>query len=138
MKRFMILALVFAAFIAAAGAGYCAEDPSKVKETTVAKTVTGIATGVSPKFIAVEYGASLKDGAALEMAFNVDREVRIKNKRSLKDIGMGDTVTVDYDEITKTNLEGKVLSSRRVARSVSFIRPAPKEVESEVLGAESE
>ncbi len=98
------------------------------KEVVVRKEITGTISGMSPSFLAVTFGKGEADGAALEMAFNVGKDVRVAHKNSMKEIGFGDTVTVTYDEITKTTDEGRTLTRREI-RMVTFVKAAPKSPE---------
>lgn len=93
------------------------------KTVTVTKDIEGKVSGISANFIAVVYGENKE--ASLEMAFDLNKNVKVGHKKSLSEIGMGDTVKVDYDEITKTRDDGKKIS-RRVARMVTFLRKAEK------------
>ncbi|MBI5124306.1 MAG: hypothetical protein HZA72_02690 [Candidatus Omnitrophica bacterium] len=113
------------------------EKAPQIKEETVSKSIAGTVAGVSANFIAVEYGAD-QPGPALEMAFNVGKDVKIENKKSIKEIGIGDTVEVAYSEITKIDQDGKKLGSRRVASKVRFIKAAPKTVETDALVSSAE
>jgi hypothetical protein len=95
------------------------------KIDAVNKKVTGEVGGISNKFIAVVYGRNEKDKASLEMAFNIGSHVNIVNKKSMKEIGIGDTVEVEYQEITRTEADGKK-SSKSVAQVVTFLKAGAK------------
>lgn len=139
MRHFIIAILCAAAALLPALSFAAAEKPALPHEETASKSVSGIVSGVSANFIAVEYGTAEKGGgAALEMAFNIGKSVAIENKKSIKDIVLGDTVEVNYNEITKFDGEGKKIGVRREAKKVAFLRPAPKTAESAVLGASTE
>lgn len=109
------------------------QQPQEEKEEIARKSVSGEVGGISANFIAVAYGMSEKEQSSMEMAFDVDKNVKIEHKKSLKEIGLGDTVEVVYDEIKKIDAQGKVKSSRRLARVIVFVRAAPKTAESSVL-----
>ena len=112
----------------------CAQETAKLQQTkqakqeTAAKDITGTVGGISPNFIAVTLGRGAQGQAALEMAFNLNKTVKIEHKNSIKDIKLGDTVQVAYDEITTTREDGSK-SIRRVAKSVIFLRQAENKPE---------
>ncbi|OGW75117.1 MAG: hypothetical protein A2Z72_06810 [Omnitrophica bacterium RBG_13_46_9] len=138
LRYFISMSLILMSVLSGAVTETMAEGKStEIREEIMPKSVAGTVTGVSANFIAVEYGAD-KPGPALEMAFNVDKDVVIENKKSLKDIGVGDTVEVAYDEIRKMNREGKKIGTRNVAKKVRFIKAAPKMVETSVLSSSPE
>lgn len=91
------------------------------KIEAVNKKVSGEVSGVSNNFIAVVYGRNEKAKSSLEMAFNIGSHVNVMNKKSLKEIGIGDTVEVEYQEITRTEADGKK-SSKSVAQAVNFVK----------------
>lgn len=95
------------------------------KIEAVNKKITGEVSGVSNNFIAVVYGKSDKDKASLEMAFNIGSHVNIVNKKSLKEIGIGDIVEVEYQEITRTESDGRK-SSKSITQSVIFVKAGVK------------
>jgi hypothetical protein len=116
------------------------QAPQEEKEEIVRKSVSGEVAGISANFIAVAYGISEKEGSSLEMAFDVDKNVKIDHKKSIKEIGLGDMVEVAYDEIKKIDAQGKIKSSRRLARVVVFLRaaPAPKPESSVMVSGEGQ
>lgn len=116
------------------------QSPQEEKEEKTSKSVSGEVTGVSANFIAVAYGINEKEQSSLEMAFDVDKNVKIDHKKSIKEIGLGDMVEVVYDEIKKIDAQGKVTSSRRLARVVVFLRaaPAPKPDSSVMVSGEGQ
>jgi hypothetical protein len=126
------------AVLCAQEAGRTQEVPEE-KEEIVKKSVSGAVAGISANFIAIEYGVSEKEQSSLEMAFDVDKDVKIAHKKSLKEIHTGDTVEVAYDEIKKIDAQGKVKSSRRLARVIVFVRaaPAPKPESSVLVSGEA-
>ena len=97
---------------------------------TVAKEFTGMVSGISAGFIAVDGGVSAESKAALEMAFNLDKDVKVVHKKNLSEIVLGDTVTIHYNETTQTSAEGRTMRSTRV-REIVFVAPAPKELSSQ-------
>lgn len=116
------------------------QAPPEEKEEIARKSVSGEVSGVSANFIAVAYGIKEKEQSSLEMAFDVDKDVKIEHKKSIKEIGLGDTVEVVYDEIKRFDAQGKIKSSRRLARVVVFLRaaPAPKPESSVMVSGEGQ
>ena len=118
--------------------GLCApapaqENTAEPKEEVANKLISGQVSGISGNFIAVDCGMNPEGTGSREMVFNVDEGVQIEHKKSIKEIGVGDTVDVAYDEITKTAQDGKK-TSKRVARAISFIRAAEKRPADEEAG----
>jgi hypothetical protein len=102
-------------------------QPTKNVQT---KEVEGTVSGLSASFIAVVYGRS-EEGIAQEMAFTLNDKVRIAHKNSLKDIGVGDSVKVIYEETIEKKQEGSQ-SSKRAVKQIVFLRQAPKQIEQEL------
>ena len=100
------------------------DAPSEDKVTVVKKSVAGEVTGVMANFIGVSSGEKSTTGAPREFAFNLNKDVKLEHKKELKQIGVGDTVKVDYDEVTTEKSDGSK-SSKRVARTISFMKSAP-------------
>lgn len=132
-----ILLLIFIGLIPGIALG---QAPPEEKEEIIRKSVSGEVAGVSANFIAVAYGISEKEQSSLEMAFDVDKNVKIDHKKSIKEIGLGDMVEVVYDEIKKIDAQGKITSSRRLARVIVFLRaaPAPKPESSVMVSGEGQ
>lgn len=94
------------------------------KIVKVTKEITGEVAGISNNFIAVDYAIDFKEGAALEMAFNIGKDIKIEYKKSLSEIGVGDTVAVIYEEITTKDKEGKIKKTERLPKVIKFISKA--------------
>ncbi len=94
-------------------------------KTVAHKTVEGVVTGLSGNFMAVQYGRDETQQVCLEMAFNVDPNVKIEHKQSIKDFVMGDTVFVSYDLISE-KFDDDTELKKIVATKISFVRPAQK------------
>jgi hypothetical protein len=92
----------------------------------VAKEASGVISSLSSNFIAVVTGVDSLTQAGTESAFNLDKNVRIIHKKSLKDIKVGDTVTVSYEETLKLQ-DGKRKSRSTSVKSIAFLKAAPKE-----------
>jgi len=103
-------------------------DAASSVPTIETRTITGIVSGVSSTFIAVELGQGSSQGVATEMALTIDKDASVEGKKNVKELSAGDTVEVTYDEITQTTAERKKLS-RRVATAIRFVKPAPRELQ---------
>lgn len=109
------------------------EEKSIIKSTM--KEVNGEVSGISSNFIAILYGQDEK--TSYEIALTIDKDVTIERKKSLKDIEVGDIVSVQYKETTETYKEKtetgtekditKLLS--RVVKVVTFIKAPPKDLQ---------
>lgn len=128
MKRkigLLIILMFFSFYINNIGK---AEEETRI--TVVQKTVNGEVGGIGPNFIAVTYEVDEK--AAYEIAFNLDKDVKFKNKKGLNEINLGDMVSVRYEEtIEEKGKERRVL--KRQVKEIIFLKPAPKEGESSLL-----
>ena len=80
-----------------------------------ARVASGEVSAINSSGIAVVYDRNYDTGAEYEIYFPVDKTTPIKHKTSLKEINVGDLVSVDY---IKTK-EGKT-----VTKSVTFIQAA--------------
>jgi len=108
------------------GIGYAEEkeDPNIIKEVTT-KKITGEVMGISRNFIAVYYLTDEKKQISREMAFNIDKDVKIENKADLKQINVGNIVTVTYEETTekrKDDKEGKIKVKNKLVKKIGFIK----------------
>ena len=97
-------------------------------EQVAYKTMTGKVSGVgaSGKFLAVEYRHDPGAGMSYEMAFPLDEKAQLSHVKSLKELHLGDAVTVEYREVTFKD-EQKQLKTRRVATKVELVKSAPTE-----------
>ena len=114
-----------------------AQDAGTDKVELVTKTITGEISGISSNFIALLCGVDSQSGAAKEMAFNLDKNLQIEHKNSLKDLMLEDMVDIVYDEITVTDKEGKV-SIKRQVRLISFLKRPEKPLEDVTLDSADE
>ncbi|MFA5118420.1 MAG: hypothetical protein WC695_06165 [Candidatus Omnitrophota bacterium] len=106
-----------------------AQEKTGSKET-VRKEVTGVISGLSSNFMAVTYGADDPSKGAYEMAFTIDKKIKVEHKNKLSDIKFGDTVTVKYDEITEILDNGRKKRTF-VAQAVMFLKAAPRDLTSQ-------
>lgn len=96
------------------------------------KGISGEVSAISKDFIAIVYRRDAAKGTEEEIALPIAKDVIIEHKKSLSEIGAGDLVDVEFEEISEETGEGP--KSKRVAKVISFLRaaPAPKS-ESTVL-----
>jgi hypothetical protein len=97
------------------------------KREVVFKEVTGRVSGLSSNFIAVVYGSDDKNKASLEAAFKLDKDLRIVHKGSLKDIMMGDTVKVGFEETKETFADASTTRSVK-AKTITFLQHVQKDL----------
>jgi hypothetical protein len=105
--------------------GYAAEkeNPNIIKETAM-KKMTGEVQGISRNFISILYAQDEK--TSYEMAFDIDKDVKIENKADLKNINVGNIVTVTYQETTekpKDDKDGKKIKVKnRTVKRIVFVK----------------
>jgi 2-iminoacetate synthase ThiH len=58
------------------------------------------------------------------MALNMDKDVKVERKKSLKEIGVGDIVGVNYEETIETKEGEKPRVIARVVKMIKFIKAA--------------
>jgi len=127
MKK-TILTLAFCGFLTLC-IGFAQENQEN-KETNIEvalKEATGVIGSLSANFIAIETGVDPQQGAATEAAFNLSKNVRIEHKNSLKEIKVGDTVTVGYEETIETRDDGRKMR-KTLVKTITFLKPAPAEM----------
>lgn len=86
------------------------------------KGVSGEVSSVSKDFIAIVYRRDAAKGTEEEVAFPIAKDVKIEHKKSLGQIGIGDMVDVQFEEVTEETKEG--IKSKRVAKVITFLRAA--------------
>ena len=94
----------------------------QVKRQVLTKQVVGVVAGISSNFIAVDYEKD--EGSIREIALTMDKNTRF-SPRALKEIKIGDTVAVTYEEIGETKAgQKKVTVIKRLAKTVEFRQAA--------------
>jgi hypothetical protein len=102
-------------------------EEAQVKREVFSRQVSGRVSGISKNFIAVEYAADSR--GAREIALSMDKNTKGVN-RKLNEIGVGDTVSVTYDEITETKEGERPKVRKRLVKTVEFRKaaePMPQE-----------
>lgn len=108
------------------------ESKETKKAGRVVKGISGEVSAISKDFIAIVYRRDAAKGTEEEIALPIAKDVIIEHKKSLSEIGAGDLVDVEFEEVSEETEGG--LKSRRVAKVISFIRSAlPPKPESSVL-----
>lgn len=131
IKNIIIAAILVFCLI---GTSFAEEE---VKKKVVVKELQGEVSGISSNFIAIVYGQDKK--TSYEMAFTMDKDVKVEDRKSLKDIGVRDIVSVSFEETTETKKQDDKDISRvvsRVVKKIRFIRPGAKIAEIELRSLE--
>ena len=97
------------------------------------KGVSGEVSGISKDFIAIVYRRDETRGSEEEIGLPIAKDVIVEHKKSLSEIAVGDMVDVEFEEAEEETKDGA--RSRRVAKVVRFIRAAPQEAQTTVLGS---
>lgn len=107
------------------------EDRKVVRR--VMNGISGEVSAVSKDFIAIVYRRDEAGSSEEEMAFPIAKDAVVEHKRSLSDIGVGDLVDVEFEELSEETKEG--VRSQRKVKVVRFVRAAPRPQDTGVLGS---
>ena len=121
---FFIVLCVVLSFFNAAEAKEDKEEPKITKER---KEVQGEVGRLGKGYIALVYKKDEEKGIEYEIQMPLASDLKLERKRSLSQIGQGDTVLVVYEETT-TEYKGKSKKSR-IAKVIRFIRPNTKKID---------
>ncbi|MFH0796595.1 MAG: hypothetical protein V2A65_05990 [Candidatus Omnitrophota bacterium] len=80
-----------------------AKKEEKVEKSV--KSLTGEVGGVGPNFLAIVYAKDEEKGIEYEMALPLDENAQFQSVDNLKDLEIGDKVTIQYEEETTTHQE---------------------------------
>lgn len=141
MDRKIILMIIISIFIIS---GISQADEEKKGKRIVAsnlKEIQGEVAGISKDSIAIVYNRNEATGEEHEMSFPVSKGVSIVHKKNIKEIAVGDTVNVQYEEVTEKYEEDKEKDSEvnRKAKVITFLKPAvktPEPLESDTIEEE--
>lgn len=117
--------------------GMASAEAEEIKKKVTIKELQGEVSGLSNNFIAIIYAQDKK--TSYEMAFTMDKNLRIENRKSLSDIAVGDIVSVSFEETSETKKQGNKDISRiagRLVKKIRFIRPGAKVQEIEMRSLE--
>ena len=111
------------------------EETGKLKNRDVqSKHMTGEVSGISSNFLALMYAVDEKAQTSYEMAFSVDKNVKVEGKDKLSEIAAGDTVSVSYDETTEKDEKGEnPRIVERLVKRIVLVKEAPPQVKEPVL-----
>lgn len=109
------------------------------KKTSLAREVQGEVTGIDSNTISILYSRTYgkgknAGGSEKEIVLPFDKGVELVHLKSVKQIAIGDIVSVRYLETVEDGMDGRMVS--RKAGQIAFIKQAPIEMQSTVLGAE--
>lgn len=110
------------------------EKQEKPKTTSIFKEMEGQVSAVNKNGIAIVYNRNLAEGLEEEMFVPLDNSIRLVHKKKIEEIGVGDIVSVQYEEITRQAKEGPVKILK--GTTVTFLKPAPKKPEALAVGSE--
>ncbi|MBU0503003.1 MAG: hypothetical protein ABH882_04865 [Candidatus Omnitrophota bacterium] len=100
----------------------------KVITTSTLKAVEGEISALTKNYIAIAYDKDIEKGTENEMSFPFDpKTMLLYHKRSLAELNAGDRVLVQYEEVKEESRQGNSIVNK--AKSITFIKPAPKEPE---------
>ncbi|MDO8748549.1 MAG: hypothetical protein Q7J72_05480 [Candidatus Omnitrophota bacterium] len=139
-KRKIILIMAVGIFIICGISRADEDKKSKRVVARIAKEIQGEVAGISKDSIAIVYNRNETTGEEYEMSFPVAKEVGIEHKKSIKEIAVGDTVNVQYEEVTEkyTEDEEKDPEINRKVKVITFLRSAVKVAESAEADSEEE
>ena len=88
--------------------------------------ISGEISAISQRYISIIYSKDFDNNTEYEMLLPIDENVKFTRK-SLDKLEVGDQVSVKCDDHIKKNAEGEDVCARRVAKEISFVRPAMKD-----------
>jgi len=123
MKRKMAIAVIaVAAVLGYAITVFAAQDETVTK--TTGGVVNGEISGITKKFISVVYKKDAETNTDYEMLILIDENVRLDHKKSLSELNVGDSVSIEYEDATVED-SAKRQKLRRTAKVISFVKSAP-------------
>ena len=129
------ITIVLLLFVGGIKIALAQEATGKLKNRDVqSKHMTGEVSGISSSFLALVYAVDEKAKASYEMAFSVDKNVKVEGKDKLSEIAVGDTVSVSYDETIEKDEKGenpKVME--RLVKRIMLVKAAPPQLKEPVL-----
>ncbi len=107
------------------------ESMPRAGELAEEKMLIGEVSGVGGRFLSVEYERSTDGTSAQDMGFQLAEETVLVGVDQLMALGLGDRVSVSYQEFTRYDEQGDVAGIRRVPTRVSLISKAVPVVQQE-------
>ena len=86
------------------------------------KEIQGEVSAIVNNFISIIY--KKEKGVDYEIGFPIDKNVKLVHKKSLQEIAVGDTVSIEFEEVNETAKDGTITS--RKPKAIYFVRPAIK------------
>jgi hypothetical protein len=126
----LILVLVLCAVLAGEA---LAQGRKVTKVAEKKKAVQGEVVYLSKEYISIVY--SRANGIENEILLPIDKNLKLEHLRSLANLKVGDTVAVEFAEITEQDQEGK-RKKIRAGTVITFVRPAQPKPETTVLDSE--
>ena len=128
MKKTIFLSLALTGLIAGmALAQEKAPQPpaDDEKVTTTPNKITGQISDISKKSFSVVYKKDEATGGEFEMLFPIDKNLRVVHKKSLSEMKVGDTVEVQYEDVTTEKKDRK--EGKRNTAVITFISPGEEQ-----------
>ncbi|MBU1087048.1 MAG: hypothetical protein KKD05_05965 [Candidatus Omnitrophica bacterium] len=137
MKNLLFIAVVALLLNIGLNASARAENEITAgKKNIASKEIQGIVSGIGYGSISIVYKSDAQAGTAEEILLPLDELEEIIHKQNIKQINVGDTVSVQYNETTQETEKGPTLL--RKAKVINFIKPAaPIPAETDVLEEET-
>jgi hypothetical protein len=111
---------------AACAANPPAKAPSVKQEKKITREsaeIQGEISGITAESIAITYGRF--GSTENEALFRLDKSIKLEHFKSLKDLKVGDTVSVAFEETTEEDGSGRSMARKPTA--IYFIRKATKD-----------
>lgn len=86
--------------------------------------ITGEISGISKHYLSVVYDRDLTKGIEYELLLPIDKDMQIKNKKSVSELNVGDTISMQYEENVVTDSKEKQALKRK-SRELNFVKAAP-------------
>lgn len=104
------------------------EEEEKVNVISAMKEIEGEVSAINKQGIAIVYKKEAENNKDYEIYLPIDKSLKISHKQSLEQIKEGDTVSVQYEEMTEERKEG-LKEVNRTAKVITFLRPSEKKPE---------
>ncbi|MCM8780830.1 MAG: hypothetical protein NC908_02770 [Candidatus Omnitrophica bacterium] len=111
------------------------ETKKEPKVATVTKEIEGEVSWIGRGYISVVFERDVEKATENEILLPLDKDLKIYHKKSLEEIKPGDTVRIQYEEITEEYPEGR----RRefsLAKAITFLKPAKAKQDMQTLVSE--
>jgi len=132
---YRVLKAAYAVFLVFASLMLCKESVAQQspKKGVASKEIGGRVSGITKDYIAVVYNVDEAAHTEHEVLLPFSKDLALDHAQTLDQIKVGDTVSVEFEEDTVSAKEGGKVFRR--GKVVHFVSHAPKETETDVLGA---